>query len=120
MLPLNWWERDISFYIEVFENFNVGAAIDLFGSTNMGIACVMSDPPRPYLALLRNQTHVDVVTNAVDEYIMREMGREGPPPSKFFENEAKEIVKRLFPEVSEDDEDDDSAGEEEDSDDEDL
>ena len=96
-LPLNWWERDSTFYLEVFENFNVLGVIDLFGSANMAIACVESEPPQPYLALLRNQEHVDAIAGHVDNYIMREMGREGPPASKFFLAEVKSVVARLFP-----------------------
>ena len=67
----------------------------------MAIACVNSDPPRPYVALLRNQKHVDVIAGHIDNYIMREMGREGPPASKFFLAEVKDVVARLFPPTTE-------------------
>ena len=37
------------------------------------------------------------LTEAVDTFIVREMGREGPPPSKFFVADLKDAAKRLFP-----------------------
>jgi len=116
-LPVNWWERSPKFFLKIFDNFNVIGAIDLFGSANMAIACV-DDPPRPYLGLLQNDAHVDVLSDAVDQFIMREMGRAAPPPSKFFVAEVKELVARLSPQAAteedpeEDSEEDDDPDEE--------
>ena len=68
---------------EVFDNFNMVGVVDLLGCSNMGIACVNSEPPRPYVALPRGEEHVKAISSGIDKFIMREMGREGPPPSKF-------------------------------------
>ena len=64
-------------------NFNIGAVVDLFGSVGMAKACVASDPPRPYVGLFRTEAHMQAAAHGIDEYIMREMGREGAPPSTF-------------------------------------
>ena len=117
VLPLNFWERDPAFFKEVFNNFNVTAVIDLYGSTNMAIACIDSDPPRPYLALLRNETHVKVIGDAIDTWIMKEMGREGPPASKFYLAEVKDLVATLFPPTKEETASDDGDTEPSDEDD---
>ena len=103
-LPINWWERSSKFYAEIFSNFNVVGVIDLFGSANMAIACVDAEPPLPYLALLRNQDHVDAIANAIDRWIIREMGRAGPPPSKFYVAEVAEVVNRFYPDKAEEQE----------------
>ena len=92
--------------------------VDLFGRVNMAKACVASVPPRPYLGLFRSEAHVLAAANGIDEYIMREMGREGPPPSKFYVAEVKELVQKMFPPIEEDvgeddEEDDDDDGEDE-------
>ena len=108
VLPLNWWERDRKFFLEVFDNFNIGAVVDLFGSVNMATACLVSEPPRPYLALLRNPAHVDAFAKAIDEFIMREIGNAGPPPSKFFIEELKDVAARLYPNRDLEDEEDSS------------
>ena len=84
-------------FLEVFDNFNIGAVVDLFGSVNMATACLVSEPPRPYLALLRNPAHVDAFAKAIDAFIMREIGNAGPPPSKFFVAELKDVAARLYP-----------------------
>ena len=103
-LPLNWWERSSRFYEEILDNFNIASVIDLFGSTNAAIACVTAEPPKPYVGLCRNNEHVRVMSEAVDTFIVREMGREGPPASKFFIAEMKEVVDRLFPDADDHDE----------------
>ena len=100
-LPLNFWEHSVQFLEEVVDNFNITAVIDLFGSANLAIACVSAEPPKPYVAILRNDSHVRAVAEAIDSYIVREMGREGPPASKFYQEEMKELVKELFPDGDE-------------------
>ena len=114
-MPLNWWERDVAFFVEIFDNVNVKAVVDVMGSSNMAIACLMSEPPRPYVALLRNDKHVEVIRRAVDKHIMREMGREGPPPSKFYEKEMKDLVGRMFPQQDASDAEDSEGQEDDDS-----
>ena len=117
-LPMNWWERDVKFFLEIFDNFNLNGIVDLFGSVNMAKACLLSSPPRPYLALLRNDQHVAAFVKGIDDFIMREMGREGPPPSPFFIAEMKDLSKRLFPplpEVDEADSDDDASDDNDDA-----
>ena len=114
LLPVHWWERDATFFKEIFDNFNVVGVIDVFGSANMAIACVNSEPPRPYLGLVRHQKHALVIQGHVDKYIMVEMGREGPPASKFYTAEVKELVARLFPppkDVEAEDDDDEESEE---------
>ena len=109
-LPLNWWERDPKIFKEVFDNFNVIGVIDLYGSPSMAIACVDSSPPLPYVGLVRNEAHEQAHALAVDQFIMKEMGREGPPASKFYLAEVKDLVQRLFPtrpEEADNDQDDD-------------
>ena len=92
LLPLNWHERHIDFFSELILNFNLGGVIDLFGSANLAIACISATPPRPYLALVRSELHASVLASAVDTYIAREMGRAGPPPSKWYIAEMKDVV----------------------------
>ena len=107
----------MKFNIEGLDNFNVVGVIDLFGSVNLANACLSSEPPRPYLGLLRNPTHVEVVSRAIGTFIMREIGREGPPPSKFFIAEMKDEVAKHFPPTVEpqvSDDSDDDAGESDD------
>ena len=53
------------------------------------------------MALLRNEAHVTAVGKAIDEFIMRAMGNTGPPPSKFYIAELKDVASRLFPPVAE-------------------
>ena len=108
LLPLNWHERHMDFYSELIHNFNLGAVVDLFGSANLAIACVSATPPRPYLALVRNELHATVLAGAVDTFIAREMGRAGPPPSKWYIAEMKEVVAKYLPPIPKDD--DDSEG----------
>ena len=108
--PLNWWERSSLFYEEVIDNLNAHAVIDLFGSSNLAIACIMGEPPKTYMCLCRNNALVRALTEAVDSFIVREMGREGPPASKFFLAEIKDVVKRVFPvEGNEEEEDSEAA-----------
>ena len=117
LLPLSWWERDMKFNMEVLDNFNVVGVIDLFGSVNLALACLNSEPPRPYLGLLRNATHVEVFQRSIDTFIMREIGREGPPPSKFFIAEMKDEVAKHYPALVEpqvSDDSDDDVGESDD------
>jgi|GEM_PF-6765236 len=117
VLPLSWWERDMKFNMEVLDNFNVVGVIDLFGSVNLALACLNSEPPRPYLGLLRNATHLEVFQRSIDTFIMREIGREGPPPSKFFIAEMKDEVAKHYPALVEpqvSDDSDDDVGESDD------
>jgi len=108
LLPLNWWDHHMDFYLELLHNFNIGAVVDLFGSTNLAKACVYSTPPRPYLCLCRNLCHVSVLSKAVDTFIAREMGRAGPPPSKFYVAEMKDVVAQHLPPLDDDAEDSDA------------
>ena len=116
LLPLNRWERHMSFHAEVLDNFNVGSVIDLFGSVNLAIACLCAEPPKPYFALCRNEAHANAMAEALDQFIVREMGREGPPPSKFYVEDMKATVKDIFPDEIGDDEEESECGEEENSD----
>ena len=108
LLPLNWHERHQDFYSELLHNFNFCAVIDLFGSSNLAKACVSATPPRPYLCLVRNELHGKVLAEAADTYIMREMGRAGPPASKFFVADMKDIVAKHLPPIENDAEDSDA------------
>ncbi len=105
---MNWWERHTDFFSELINNFNIGAVVDLFGSSNLAKACVYSTPPRPYLCLVRNFLHASVLSNAVDTFIAREMGRAGPPPSKFYVAEMKDVVAQHLPPIEDEAEDSDA------------
>ena len=98
----------MDFFSELIHNFNLGAVVDLFGSANLAIACISATPPRPYLALVRSELHASVLASAVDTYIAREMGRAGPPPSKWYIAEMKDVVAKYLPPIPKDD--DDSEG----------
>jgi hypothetical protein len=109
LLPLNWWERHMDFFGELIHNFNLCGVVDLFGSSNLAKACVYATPPRPYLCLVRNEEHGAMLADAVDTFIMREMGRSGPPPSKFFVKEMADIVAKYLPPIEKDVEDSDAG-----------
>jgi len=98
----------MDFFSELINNFNIGAVVDLFGSSNLAKACVVATPPRPYLCLVRNELHGSVLADAVDTFIMREMGRADPQPSKFFVAEMKDIVAKHLPPIENDAEDSDA------------
>ena len=58
-----------------------------------------------------------MVSRAIDTFIMREIGREGPPPSKFFIAEMKDEVAKHYPALVEpqvSDDSDDDVGESDD------
>ena len=116
-LPLAWWGRSTIFYEEILDNLYIHAVIDLFGSSSLAIACINAEPPKPYMCLCRNEAHVRALTEAVDSFIVREMGRAGPPPSKFFVAEMKDVVARLFPPVDDDEEQDSEEASDDGSDD---
>ena len=58
-----------------------------------------------------------VLLDGIDAFIVREMGNAGPPASKFFQEEMKDIVAKIFPpetaadEEEDEDDDGDSDGE---------
>ena len=92
----------MGFFVELLHNFNIRAVVDLFGSTNLAKACVYSTPPRPYLCLCRNYLHASVLSKAVDTFIAREMGRAGPPASKFYVEGMKDVVAEHLPPLADD------------------
>ena len=116
LLPLNWWERHTDFHAEVLDNFNIGSVIDLFGSVHLAIACLNAEPPKPYFGLCRNEAHASAMAEALDKYIVREIGREGPPPSKFYVEDLKAAVKDIFADdVGEDEEESECEAKEDNS-----
>ena len=117
LLPLSWFERRSDFYVEIFDNFDLTCVVDLFGSVQMAIAALASKPRRSYLGIVQNETHRRFAEAAVDEWIVREMGRAGSP---FHEAEIEDEIARLYPPIESDEEDDDDeegkSGEEDDDD----
>ena len=55
------------------------------------------------------------MAEAIDQHIVREMGREGPPPSKFYVEEMKAMVRELFPDDLGEDEEASECGSEDNS-----
>ena len=60
-----------------------------------------------------------MLSRTIDAYIMREIGREGPPPSKFFTAELKDAAALHYPPLPDaaDDADDDESSDVAESDD---
>ena len=43
LLPLNWWDHHMDFYLEVIHNFKIGAVVDLFGFGKPGEGVCLLD-----------------------------------------------------------------------------
>ena len=76
VLPLAWQEHDVTFFIELFHNFNIKVVVHVFGSANIAIKALEAKPPCAYFGIGLNQDHVTYLESVVDEWLVREIGRE--------------------------------------------